>query len=58
MTVTQTPTPTLDARLADTTTTTCTSTLRLPRHPRVRFAMSERAARRHLEQFGTQQQGR
>ena len=57
MTVTQTPTPTPDARLAP-ATTTCTSSLRLPRAPRVRFAMSERAARRHLEQFEGERQGR
>ncbi|MGN6635251.1 MAG: hypothetical protein ACTHJ6_07285 [Oryzihumus sp.] len=31
--------------------TTCTPRLQVPRHPRVRFALSERAARRHLEQF-------
>ena len=49
MTVNTTPTrisaaPTTDA-------TTCTPRLQVPRHPRVRFALSERAARRHLEQF-------
>lgn len=57
MTVTENPTRTLNAASAA-TSRTCTPTLRVPRRPRVRIALSERAARRHLEQFEGERQGR